>query len=79
MILTIATTLLKALIESPLLGSAVNAFLGQLFLVWMSYQNDQNSLAIMQAARKSLDATTKEDRIEALNLWRNALSRRSLK
>jgi hypothetical protein len=77
-VIAVLSMLMKALIESPVLGTAVNAFIGQMFAMWFSYQSEQNALAILDAVSKTKKAKTQEERHAALKSWKDSLSRTRL-
>lgn len=72
-------TILEALIALPKIGLIIGKLLNQLCAWWLSRQQAQTYHAIIDAAAMSAKAKTHEDRLKALDAWRDALSRPRIK
>lgn len=71
------TTLLGVVIALPKIGEQVKQIVGLVVAWWMSIQDEKTAHAIADAAAFALRAKTQEERYEASERWKAALSRKS--
>lgn len=68
-------SIIKALIALPKIGEQVERVIREIVSWYISNQQTETYKLLIDAAALSGRAKTHEDRLKALGVWRNALSR----